>query len=409
MPAFLTHWRILIETARSSQDAGHDLGSLIVDADTRRRRAHGWSTPPQTTATGAVWDTGPLPQIGFRLPGSDISAMAFLGALAPDAMYYHRHSLREKLADAPLRSPQIDTAPGHSPAGWSDLFHRSHTGDLPILFLEQVALVPSPALRSQALAFAMGYLSHIATDLALNPWLSELAPRLSPRRAPGPHCSGELLLDEYLAATYFAHPRYNFWRQPWEDYIAPAVRNLSQPDTPTAQLPQLLASAATEVYQLPEQQATTLPATFLASLDGLSRFLAGSGTARRLTLRASRKTISSDELHTQLSSSSTDGKIITPARILAYAIELSVHLCQRAISYYSALRDPQSEGSERSARRAALVNDLRNWDLYTGHLASTDDSATAPLDLDSRTHFAEFWEKAIASPDQSDKLITQPG
>ena len=196
MPAFLTHWRILIETARSSQDAGHDLGSLIVDADTRRRRAHGWSTPPQTTAASAVWDTGPLPQIGFRLPGSDISAMAFLGALAPDAMYYHRHSLREKFADAPLRSPQIDTAPGHSPAGWSDLFHRSHTGDLPILFLEQVALVPSPALRSQALAFAMGYLSHIAADLALNPWLSELAPRLSPRRAPGPHCSGELLLDE---------------------------------------------------------------------------------------------------------------------------------------------------------------------------------------------------------------------
>ncbi len=38
MPAFLTHWHVLIETARRSQDAGSDLGSLIIDA-----RAH----PPE--------------------------------------------------------------------------------------------------------------------------------------------------------------------------------------------------------------------------------------------------------------------------------------------------------------------------------------------------------------------------
>ncbi|HEU5378153.1 MAG TPA: hypothetical protein VFV38_22255, partial [Ktedonobacteraceae bacterium] len=94
MPAFLTHWRILIETASQSQDAGSDLGSLIIDAAMLRRRAHGWSTPPQTTAAGAVWDTGPLPEIDFRFPGSDISAMAFLGALAPDIMYYQRSNTR---------------------------------------------------------------------------------------------------------------------------------------------------------------------------------------------------------------------------------------------------------------------------------------------------------------------------
>ncbi len=409
MPAFLTHWRVLIETARASQAADQEHDAPLIDADTRRRRAHGWATPPQTTAAGAVWESGPLPHIGLGLPGGDISAMAFLGALAPDVMYYHRHALREKFADAPLRSSQTGSPHAAGLAGWSDLFHRSHTGDLPVLFLEQVALVPAPALRSQALAFAMGYLSHIATDLALNPWLADLAPHLSPRRTPGPHCSGELLLDEYLAATYFRHPRYHFWRQPWEDYIAPAARNLSQPETPTAQLLQLFTSTAAEVYQLSEELTAQLSVAFLASLEGLSSFLAGSGPARRLTLQAWRQKSLPDELRAQLSASDENGTGISLAQILAYATYLSTRLCQLAISYYSALRDPQSEGSERSARRAALLNDLRNWDLYTGDIASSADSSTAPLSLASRAHFADLWAQAVISPEATSKLITQPG
>jgi len=38
MPAFLTHWRILIETAQRSQDVGNNLGSLIIDASALRHR-----------------------------------------------------------------------------------------------------------------------------------------------------------------------------------------------------------------------------------------------------------------------------------------------------------------------------------------------------------------------------------
>ena len=41
MPAFLTHWYILMETARRSEDAGGDLGSLIVDTSALRRRLSG--------------------------------------------------------------------------------------------------------------------------------------------------------------------------------------------------------------------------------------------------------------------------------------------------------------------------------------------------------------------------------
>ena len=56
MPGFLTHWRVLIETAQRSQDAGSDLGSLILDVATLKRRV-GLSplNPPITPPAGAVW------------------------------------------------------------------------------------------------------------------------------------------------------------------------------------------------------------------------------------------------------------------------------------------------------------------------------------------------------------------
>src|SRR5579885_1721891 len=284
MPAFLTHWRILIETARHSQDAGSNLGSLISDATALRRRAHGWSTPPQTTAAGAVWDTGPLPEIDFRFPGSDISAMAFLGALAPDIFYYHRRYFPKRLLVGPLA--KTDPA-AKRPLQWSDLFHTSHSGEILIMFLEQVALVPSPALRSQALTFALGYVSHIATDLAFNPWIDKLAARLLPRRASA-HFLLTLRLDEYLATTYFDHPRYSLFHQPWGEYIEPAARSLSRADAPAAQILQLLAGAA-EVYHPGEERTEALPRDFLQALQGLRYFLAGRGRARWLVPRTGQK------------------------------------------------------------------------------------------------------------------------
>ncbi|HEX4716061.1 MAG TPA: zinc dependent phospholipase C family protein, partial [Ktedonobacteraceae bacterium] len=284
MPAFLTHWRILIETARHSQDAGSDLGSLIVNAAALRRRAHGWSTPPLTTPAGAVWDTGPLPEIDFRFPGSDISAMAFIGALAPDILYYHRRNFPRQLISAHQHKTHPDKLGTKHPLPWSELFHTSHSGDILVMFLEQVALVPSPAMRSQALAFALGYVSHIATDLALNPWIEVLAARLLPHRASA-HFLVELRLDEYLATTYFEHPRYSMLYQPWGEYIEPAAQSISQSGMLAEQILQLFAMAA-EVYHLSEEQIETLPHDFLAGLQGLRHFLAGRGKARWLTLLA---------------------------------------------------------------------------------------------------------------------------
>ncbi|HEY0754588.1 MAG TPA: zinc dependent phospholipase C family protein [Ktedonobacteraceae bacterium] len=408
MPAFLTHWRILIETARNSQDAGNDLGSLIIDAAALRRRAHGWSTPPQTTPAGAVWDTGPLPAIAFRFPGSDISAMAFLGALAPDIMDYHPRYLREKLTDAYLRTPQNAPPDTRYPLQWSELFHHSHSGDMLILFLEQVALVPAPALRSQALAFALGYVSHIATDIALNPWIKSLAAHSPLRRVSGPHAAFELLIDEYLASAYFEHRRYSILRQPWEGYIEPAARYLGQPSTPTAQILQFLAGAA-EVYQLQENQTEALPTDFLAGLQGLRRFLAGFGEARWLALTATRKKVQPDYIHTLLNGSFEDTEIIPLEQVLGYATRLSEHLCRRAISYYTALRNTNAEASERSSRRAALVSDLRNWDLHTGYATETDPHEPASLALHNWVHFSELWEHSTPGQERIARLISQPG
>lgn len=409
MPAFLAHWRILIETARNSQDAGTDLGSLIIDADTLRRRAHGWSAPPLTTPAGAVWETGPLPQVNFRLPGSDISAMAFLGAMAPDVMYYHRRYRRLKLADAHLRAAHTNTRSGNLPVLWSELFHHARSGELLIFFLEQIALVPAPALRSQALAFMLGYLSHIATDIALNPWINMLATRLSTSRVRGPHYSFELLLDEYLASTYFAQPRYSLLGQPWEGYITPAVRNLSQPGTPSIQLLHLFATSAIEIYQLPESQVETFPTDFLAGLQGLRHFLAGQGQARWLTLKAWWKPVQPETIHPLMNGSLGDTDTLTLEQVLGYATRLSVHLCRQAISYYTALRNTSIEASERGARRAALVNDLRNWDLHTGKTDAHDPGTSSSLALHNWIHFSNLWENKTPGQEQLVRLISQPG
>jgi hypothetical protein len=405
MPAFLTHWRILIATANQSQDAGSDLGSLIINPAALRQRNHGWATPPQTTPAGAVWDTGPFPEIDFPFPGSDISAQAFLGALAPDILYFRRRSAREKYPATQQLEPAGDTAGTSQAPHWSDLFHRSHSGEILITFLEQIALVPSPALRSQALAFALGYVSHIATDIALNPWINALAERMPARKAPAAQLFIEARLDEYQATTFFEHPRYHLLHQPWGAYIEPVAHNLRRGGTLELQILQLLAAAA-EIYQLDETQTARLPADFLAGLQEIQHLLAGRGRARWQTLRAPRQQKQQALLKKMLAETRSDGEIIALDNVLAYAERLSTLLCKRAIHYYTALRNPNAEASERSSRRAALVNDLRNWDLATGYVIDEKPSGTEKLH--NWVHFANLWEQT--GEEQAPRsLLSKPG
>ncbi|HEU5378654.1 MAG TPA: zinc dependent phospholipase C family protein, partial [Ktedonobacteraceae bacterium] len=284
---------------------------------------------------------------------------------------------------------------------WSELFHSSHSGDILLMFLEQVALVPSPAVRSQALAFALGYASHIAADLALNPWISALATLLPRQRAAKAHSYIELRLDEYLATSYFDHPRYNLLRQPWGAYIEPAARDLQQPGTLAAQILRLLAISA-EVYNLDEQTTEALPGDFLAGLQGLRLFLAGRGHARWLTLRARQRGEPQDLVSQVLAKPQSDAEILALDKVLHYAFRLSTHFCQRALNYYTALRNPQAEASERSTRRAALIHDLRNWNLHTGYDTGEQEHAQP---LHNWVHFADLWEQTDHEQQQFSKYI----
>jgi len=400
MPAFLTHWRVLIETAKRSSDAGTNLGSLIIDADALRRRALGWVAPPQTPPAGAVWDTGPLPSISFSFPGSDISAMAYLGALAPGIHYFQRGNFRKKVLSSRQHNGQRFQAPARSNIGWADLLHFNRSGDVLLAFLEHIAVIPSPALRSQALAFAMGYLSHIAADIALNPCINALAAAYHSSALPGRsaaalnrHFYVELCLDEYVAQTYFGRPLYNWIHQPWDQYIEPVASSCLIPSAISAQVLNLLTNAAEVTYGLTEEQSKNFHRDYLAGLQRLRNYLAGSGTFRLLVLNALTRKRKGDPIIAGITKIPHSPDELNFEQAISYAIRLSEHLCRRAIAYYAALRSSAATASERNQSRSALREDLRNWNLDTGYNMDItfDEQITLHL-LHNWVHFARLWE-----------------
>ncbi|MEO6888488.1 MAG: zinc dependent phospholipase C family protein [Ktedonobacteraceae bacterium] len=406
MPAFLTHWRVLIETARQNQDAGQELGSLLLDASALRRRAHGWVAPAQTTATGAIWNTGPLPDVDFGFPGSDISAMAFLGALAPDISLYQKLHLKDAMSGERLRARLEHQQATVGRMHWSELLHTQRSGDILIAFLELIAEIPSPALRSQALAFTMGYLSHIAADIALHPCINALAATYRQSDIPhafqriGPHFYVELCLDEYIASTYFnsTGARAGWTGQPWAQYIAPAARNFTRRPTFSAPILAQLTQAAEITYHLDETQATAFRVDHLAGLQQLQRYLAGHDISRLLTLYALRKNRVREQIIATIAAGEGEPGTITFEQAIGYAIRLSTRFCRNAINFYAALRNPNVSAGERRDKRAILCADLRNWNLDTGYAfdVTFDEEVTLHV-LHNWMHFAELWEQKAST------------
>lgn len=417
MPAFLTYWRVLIEAAQRSQDAGSDLGSLIVDAEALRRRLNSLSllpAPPQTTPAGAVWDTGPLPKIDYRFPGSDISAMAFLGALAPDITSYRKSHFRASISGAARRRKSALRPPPNGSIDWAMLLHTNRSGDFLLTFLEHIADIPAPALRSQALAFTMGYLSHIATDLALNPWINTLASTYLPSDIPGlfapldRYAYVELCLDEYIATTYFDHPLYSWFNQPWAGYIEPTIRNLTATATLTTPLLDLLTSAATATYGLTEGQSNLFRRDSQIGLQRLSLYLTGRGTFRPFIFKARRRQRKNDPIIATIVAQQHKPGVVTAEDAVTYAIRLSERLCRHAIRYYAALRNSNASAAERNQRRAALQNDLLNWDLHTGYTVDVtfDQQITIRL-LHNWIYFAELWDIGRSAMMQPQSSLTE--
>jgi hypothetical protein len=404
MPAFLTHWHVLIETAKRSRDAGNDLGSLIVDASALRRRVQGWMTPPATPPAGAVWDTGPLPSINFIFPGSDISAMAYLGALAPDISCFQKGNFKKKILDYRQRNPFSSQPSKGSDVPWADLLHCNRSGDVLLAFLEQTTHIPSPALRSQALAFAMGYLSHIATDIALNPCINALAGAYRSTDLPGMfvpldmHFYVELCLDEHIAYTYFDRPLYNWIHQPWDQYIEPVASACAYPPSLSAQVLDLFTNAAEVTYGLTEERSKNFRQDYLAGLQRLRSYLAGSGVFRFLTFNVLTRRLRGDPIIASILEDSHQPGTVNFEQAIAYAIRLSERLCRRAIGYYAALRSTTATASERNQRRSALCEDLRNWNLDSGYTMDItfDEQVTLHL-LHNWVHFARLWDNESES------------
>jgi hypothetical protein len=398
MPAFLTHWRILIETARRSQDAGNDLGSLIVDTSALRRRLSDLPAPPQTTPAGAVWHTGPLPDINYAFPGSDISAMAYLGALAPDIPTFQRNRFKNRRNDKLIQRRAIPIT-SLKQKEWALLFHTNRSGDLVLAFLEQIADIPSPAIRSQALAFCLGYLSHLAADIALNPWINVVANNQVPTSIAnllfptGRHFYAELCLDEYMATTYFKHSTHAWLNQPWGHYIEPVTQNILTATGLSERVLDLLVSAIEVTYNLSEEESQQFRHDYLASMQRLRLYLAGRGTFRWLTLYTQLLRFATPPALTTMLATSQNTSVVSLEETIEYAVCLSERLCRRAISYYASLRNTNATAEERNSRRTALQHDLRNWDLYTGYTleVSFDQEITLRY-LHNWIHFSDLWQ-----------------
>jgi hypothetical protein len=400
MPTFLTHWYILIETARRSEDAGSDLGSIIVDTSTLHHRLSGLSAPPQTTPAGAVWHTGPLPAIDYSFPGSDISAMAYVGSLAPNVATFHHDQYTRYFSDAPPLNPPIQPHSRQLHYPWSTLLHTNRSGNFPLAFLELIAEMPSPAVRSMALAFLLGYMTHIATDIAINPWLNVLAHTFQRRDIapmllrPGLHFYVRLCLDAYIAHTHFQRPLSSWFNQPWHLYIEPAAHDL-QHMTLTARVLDLLTTAVETTYDLTETESKLFRADFLAGLRNMRRVLAGRNPFFWLALNTGTYQHLLDPIASRITMTQSSPDATTLPQLLTYTLQLSEHLCRTTISYYASLRNTNAGAEERSQRRAALRHILRNWDLNTGYALDVSFEQEVTLRfLHNWLHFATLWNSA---------------
>ena len=59
--------------------------------------------------------------------------------------------------------------------GWGDLFHARTPNVFPMKMLETIRKDKDPATGTQKLAFALGYLTHVAADQHIHPFVEKYA------------------------------------------------------------------------------------------------------------------------------------------------------------------------------------------------------------------------------------------
>lgn len=365
MPAFLTHWRILIRSAEQLSSQAPRANPLAI--------ARGGSLA--------------FPDVRASEPGATIPSLCYLGAIGPDIPY-----LAGSLVRASVLGPRYTGAVlGRSP--WADLLHYNRSGDFLVEFMRLAARAQAPELQQRALAYALGYVTHIAGDIVVHPLVNSFAGAYHQQTAPGTffglglHFWVETCQDARTAQRFFGRDLAQSGRQ-WSAYLHSALREFTTTCEGESLLT-LLQATAQQVYGLSDDSARMFGAEYLAGLDGMLRYVSGASyfhllyTALRLTPRLEERF--SD--YAAGSDPRTRRFDFTHDRVVGLAERVAARLCQLTGDYFgSLLQSGSPETQERHYQR--LRADLKNWDLDTGYYM---ESVPATADRAPRLAFRHSW------------------
>lgn len=348
MPGFLTHWRILIETARELEQPNARETMLPTDAPTL--------TYPR------------LPSLAV---GADIPTLAYLGALGPDVPYLGGSIFRSAF----LGSRYKGKASGKS--RWADALHYNRSGDYVFALLARLPHITSLTLQRKLLAYVFGYLTHIAGDVIVHPFVNSFAGAYHDQTDPqaffnfGMHFWVEMCQDAATAKSLFHDDIARLINRRWGKYLSGALSELTATHEGSSLLT-LLTEVATQVYGLTDADAADFASQYEEGTKALQRFLDGAGYYRLLYWSLRFQGDLSQRFVRQTgapSAAGADAWEVTFDQVVRFACAVSKHLCSVSAGYVEN-QSVQSEGEDQQSRVAAtLRQSLRNWDLDTGYAA----------------------------------------
>lgn len=372
MPAFVTHWRILVTTA--------------TDIASRR--------PGAESPLSLLGGTLALPDVGEATMGARIPSLCYLGAIGPDVPYLAGSLVRASV----LGSRYTGATLGKSP--WADLLHYNQSGDFLIEFMRLAAQSHSPELQERALAYALGYVTHIAGDIIVHPLVNSFAGAFHQQTDPaaffslGMHFWVEICQDAWTAKRFFARDFPRWGQQQWGAYLHDALRELTTTFEGESLLG-LLQSAAHAVYGLSDDAVRSFGDEYRAGLVAMRKYLSGTGYYRLLyaALRMTPRLEERFASYAGAADASTQGFDLTFDRVVSFAEHVAAHLCALTLEYFESLLQPApTEGQ--AIHYARLRADLKNWDLDTGHfleiLPGAANQRTRVALRHSWPHFAEL-------------------
>jgi hypothetical protein len=233
MPGPVAHFRILIETYQALKGGNES----IFEAK-----------PVKSNTLGQAKDQG-------------ISQFAFLGAVFPDVPYYYE-----------------DTKSA------ADLFHYNRAGTFAIKLADYAKGKPAGSdSRNRLMAFALGFISHIAGDVVCHPYINTIAGAYWNQAVPfidtavsgtevAMHMMTEVHQDSWLAKNYFGLKDLSStgtWKS-WSDFLDDlGLGYLARRTKETSELFGNIINCFSEVYgrKLKEDDLWTAGNRFFETLD----------------------------------------------------------------------------------------------------------------------------------------------